>query len=291
MRIVSQFDLAAAWPAPVALVRKRPRANLLSHDPKHAQVSTLVEALINSADSELWRRYCRLATELEGPPAVAPVHARGSMEWQAQQNQKSNQAEQALPAHAEDAGRSRILRRGAAAPFAGAPSPFGAAGSEEFDAFLAQQRGAPSLLTEIDTVERQLVAAFEAAGSSGRCHATGFRDGVRVEVTADWFGRMQLDFGRNAVILPDGPEVAGIEVTIGPAADVAHRGRERPAQAMLRQALMALWERGAFTAGTGSERVLALVLRELGLSPSDPPYGFKSAETVRKLRKALKMSL
>jgi hypothetical protein len=37
--------------------------------------------------------------------------------------------------------------------------------------------------------------------------------------------------------------------------------------------------------------VLALALRELALSPSDPPYGFKSAETVRKLRKALKMSL
>ncbi len=69
------------------------------------------------------------------------------------------------------------------------------------------------------------------------------------------------------------------------------RNRQRPAQAMLRQALVALWRRGAFTAGTGNERVLALALRELGLSAADPPYGFKSAETVRKLRKALKMSL
>jgi hypothetical protein len=72
---------------------------------------------------------------------------------------------------------------------------------------------------------------------------------------------------------------------------VAGRGGERPARAMLREALIALWQRGAFTAGTGNERVLALALRELALSPSDPPYGFKSAETVRKLRKALKMSL
>jgi hypothetical protein len=60
---------------------------------------------------------------------------------------------------------------------------------------------------------------------------------------------------------------------------------------MLREALLRLWERGAFTAGTGNERVLALVLHELQLSPSDPPYGFKSAETIRKLRKTLGMSL
>ena len=91
-------------------------------------------------------------------------------------------------------------------------------------------------------------------------------------------------------------EIAGVEVACGPtAADAAPPAvggrRERPAQAMLRQALIALWERKAFGAGTGNERVLALVLRELGLSPSDPPYGLKSAETVRKLRKALKMSL
>jgi hypothetical protein len=93
------------------------------------------------------------------------------------------------------------------------------------------------------------------------------------------------------VALADGSEIAGIEVTIAAALPRGGRGRERPAQAMLREALVALWQRGAFTAGTGNERVLALALRELGLSPSDPPYGFKSAETVRKLRKALKMSL
>jgi hypothetical protein len=93
------------------------------------------------------------------------------------------------------------------------------------------------------------------------------------------------------VVPPGGSEITGIELTFDSSAAVAGRGRERPAQAMLRQALIALWQRGAFTAGTGNERVLALALRELGLSPSDPPYGFKSAETVRKLRKALKMSL
>jgi hypothetical protein len=255
------------------------------------QASTLVEALINSADPELWRRYCRLAAELEGRPVVAPVYAPGSMEWQAQHEQKSNQTDQAVPAYAEDAGRKRISRRGAPAPFAGAPSPFGGAGGEKFDAFLSRHRGPPSVLTEIDAIENQLVGAFEAAGSSGRCRAIGFHGGARIEVSAAWFGRMQLEFGRNAVVLADGSEVAGIEVTIGSPGAVAGRGRERPAQAMLREALIALWQRGAFTAGTGNERVLALALRELALSPSNPPYGFKSAETVRKLRKALKMSL
>jgi hypothetical protein len=96
------------------------------------------------------------------------------------------------------------------------------------------------------------------------------------------------------VVLPDGSEIADIAMTAAEPRDVAAGGggaRERRAREMLRQALRALWERGAFTAGTGNERVLALVLRELGLSPSDPPYGFKSAETVRKLRKALGMSL
>jgi hypothetical protein len=260
-------------------------------DPRPTPASTLVEALIEGADPGLWRRYCRLAAELEGRPAVAPVHAPGSVEWQRQQDRRSPEAEPALPEHAEDAGRNRILQRGAPMPFAGAPSPFGAAGGGKFDAFLALHRGPPSLLAEIETIEQQLVAAFEAACRSGRYRAAGFRDGVLVEVAADWFGRVQLDFARNAVILPDRSEIAGVEVTTGPSAAAAGRGRERPAQAMLRQALIALWERGAFTAGTGNERVLALALRELGLSPADPPYGFKSAETVRKLRKALKMSL
>jgi hypothetical protein len=260
-------------------------------NPLAIRASTLIEALINSAEPKLWRRYCRLAAELEGRPAVAPVHAPGSMEWQAQQEQKSTQADHALPAYAEDAGRKRISQRGAPAPFAGAPSPFGSAQSEKFDAFLAQHRGPPSVLAEIETIEHQLVGAFEAAGASGRYRATGFRDGARIEVSAAWFGRMQFDFGGNSVVLPDGSEIAGIEVTIGSSVAVAGRGRERPARAMLREALIALWQRGAFTAGTGNERVLALALRELALSPSDPPSGFKSAETVRKLRKALKMSL
>jgi hypothetical protein len=249
----------------------------------------LVEALIDSADAQLWRRFCSLAAELAGSPGAALVYAPGSIEWQAQQNRRPDETKQALPAHAEDAGRRRISRRAVHAPFAGAPSPFGAAGGEAFDAFLAHHRGPSSLLAEIDAIERQLVAALEEAGRTGRCHATGFRGGARVEVAADWFGRAQLDFSRNAVVLPDGSAIAGIEVTLGPSAAVA--GRRRPTHAMLRQALIALWQRGAFTAGTGNERVLVLVLGELGLSPSDPPYGFKSAETVRKLRKALKMSL
>jgi hypothetical protein len=251
----------------------------------------LIEALINNAEPELWRRYCRLATELEGRPAVTPVYAPGSMEWQAQQEQNSNQADQPVPAYAEEAGRKQISQRGAPAPFAGAPSPFGSAESEKFDAFLARHRGPPSVLAEIDAIEYQLVGAFEAAGSSGRFRATGFRDGASIEIPAAWFAQMQFDFSKNSVVLPDGSEIAGIEVTTGSSAAAAGRGRERRARAMLREALIALWQRGAFTAGTGNERVLALALRELALSPSDPPYGFKSAETVRKLRKALKMSL
>ncbi|MGH7029059.1 MAG: hypothetical protein ACREEZ_01395, partial [Stellaceae bacterium] len=157
-----------------------------------------------------------------------------------------------------------------------------------------RHRGDPA---RIEAIEDQLVEAFEAIGRAGGFRASGFRAGGRTEAAADWFGRVRLDFARNAIVLPDGSELAGIEATSSPSAtDAAPTAaavgrRERPAQAMLRQALIALWERKAFGAGTGNERVLALVLRELGLSPSDPPYGLKSAETVRKLRKALKMSL
>lgn len=195
-----------------------------------------------------------------------------------------------------EAGRRRLSQRGTPPAFAGAPSPFGAAGGEAFAEFLAHHRGPPALLTQIQAVEDELVGAFEAAGRSGGFRAAGFRAGARIEAAAEWFGRVRLDFARNAMLLPDGSEIAGIEVSSSPSATdepapAAGGRRQRPAQAMLRQALTALWERGAFGAGTGNERVLALVLRELGLSPSDPPYGLKSAETVRKLRKALKMSL
>ncbi len=254
-------------------------------------VLTLIEALIQSADAELWARYCRLAAaESDIGSRESPAWAPGSVEWQAQQDRQVA-AEPVLPASAVESGRSRLARRGAPPPFAGMPSPLGAAGAGAFDAFVAGHRGPQSLTAQTDAVEAQLIAAFEASGRAGRYRASGFGGGGMTELIADWFGRMRLDFARNAVVLPDGSEIAAIEVMTGPPAIAAGRGRERPAQAMLRQALIALWARGAFTAGTGNERVLGLALRELGLSPADPPYGFKSAETVRKLRKALKMSL
>jgi hypothetical protein len=267
-----------------------------SPDLEPPPVLTLLDALIAGADRELWARYCGLAAELEGRPA-APTPAPGSLEWQRQQAQPTA-AEAPMPKSAVDAGRRRLSQRGAPPPFAGAPSPFGAAGGEAFAEFLADHRGSPSLLARIDAAEDQLVGAFEAAGRAGRFRAGGFRAGAWSEAAPDWFGRIRLDFARNAMLLPDGSKIAGIEVSSGasatdapPSAAAGGRHRQRPAQAMLRQALTALWERGAFGAGTGNERVLALVLSELGLSPSDPPYGLKSAETVRKLRKALKMSL
>lgn len=257
---------------------------------------SLLEALIAVADRQLWTAYCRLAAELDSRPVTAPVHAPGSVEWQRQQDRGPAAAEPELSAEAEAAGRARLCRRGAAPPFAGAPSPFGAAEGASFDAFLALRRGSPELLAQIEAVEQRLVDGFEAAGRDGGLRASGFRGGAMVEAAADWFGRARLDFVRNAMVLPGGAEIAGIAVSLGrdpgrPRPAVPVRNRERPAQAMLRQALVALWQRGAFSAGTGNERVLALALRELGLSPADPPYGFKSAETVRKLRKALKMSL
>lgn len=146
-------------------------------------------------------------------------------------------------------------------------------------------------MAAIAAIEQRLIEGFEAAGRAGRFQASGFCNGARRELDPDWFGRVRLDFSRNAVVLPDGSVIAGIEVTLAAARGQAGTGGERSARAMLREALVALWERGEFTAGTGNERVLALALRELGLSASDPPYGFKSAETVRKLRKTLNMSL
>jgi hypothetical protein len=251
--------------------------------------SNLAEALITTADRQLWARYCRLSAALEGIGRAAPrVCAVGSVEWQ---EQRVRLSQQPLTEEDEAAGRRQLARRSAPLAFAGVPSPLGAAGGAAFDQFIARHRGPPALLAEIGGVEQELVSAFELAGRSGRYRAAGFCDGTRKELDPVWYGRVQLDFGRNAVVLPDRTEIVGVEVTIGAPSASGGPGQERPARAMLREALVKLWERGAFTAGTGNERVLALALRELGLSASDPPYGFKSAETVRKLRKTLKMSL
>lgn len=258
-------------------------------------ILTLSEALIATAEPQLWKRYCRLAVDLSGnasATAVEPVFAVGSVEWQRQQDQLPVLQETALAAAEQAAGRRRLAQRGAAPPFAGAPSPFGAAGKAAFDEFVTHHRGPPALQTEIAAVEQELVSAFEIAGRTGRFRAAGFCDGARVEVEPEWFGQIQFDFAGNQLMLPGGSAIAGVEAILATAATGAGRGaRERPAKAMLRDALTALWARGAFTAGTGNERVLALVLQELHLSASDPPYGFKSAETIRKLRKALNMSL
>lgn len=253
-------------------------------------VLTLIDALIAISERQLWARYCRLAVELAGGTSgPRPVFAVGSVEWQRQQNQPQ---ETALGVAEETAGRRRLAQRGAAPAFAGVPSPFGAAGKAAFDEFVAGHQGPPALLAEVGTVEDELVLAFKAAGRAGRFRAAGFCDGARIEVEPEWFGQIQFDFAGNRLILPGGSAIAGPEMTLETAVARSGRGaRERPAKAMLRDALTALWARGAFTAGTGNERVLALVLQELRLSASDPPYGFKSAETVRKLRKSLNMSL
>jgi hypothetical protein len=256
-----------------------------------APVFSLAEALIAAADPALSARYCRLAAALESGPDIVPAPARGSVEWQRQQDGTTAEAPPPVPPAALAAARSRLSRRGAPRRFSGMPSPFAGAGAE-FAEFLARQRGPAALLAEIDGVEDRLVAAFEAEGRAGRFRVSGFRAGARVEVEADWFGRVRLDFASNTIVLPDGSTIAGIEVMRGTEVPAAGDGRrERPARAMLRQALLTLWQRGAFGAGTGNERVLALVLRELGVSAANPPYGLKSAETVRKLRKELNMSL
>jgi hypothetical protein len=253
---------------------------------------TLVEALAAIAEPGMWQRYCRLAAALEQPAAgrAAPVYAVGSVEWQHQQEEPVT-AGPPLSAECDAAGRRRLAARGMAAPFAGGVSPLGAASGAAFENFLSSRRGPAGGLSEIDAVEERLIDAFESAGRAGRYRASGFGDGARHEIEADWFGRVRLDFARNRVVLPDGSEIAGVMVAMAPSAARGPGPGERPARAMLRQALLALWQRGAFTAGTGNERVLALALRELGLSAADPPYGFKSAETVRRLRKALGMSL
>ena len=254
-------------------------------------VLTLTEALIATADQPLWQRYCRLAAALAGATApVEPTFAIGSVEWQRHREQRPTSQRNPLSPQEQAAGRQRLGVRGVQPSFAGAPSPFGATGGTEFDAFVADRERAP-LLSEIKPVEEQLVGAFEKAGRAGRYRVVGISAAATKEIDPDWFGRMRLDFASNRVELPDGSVIAGVEVTFAPVNASGPGKRARPAQAMLREALIALWERGAFTAGTGNERVLALVLQELRLSASDPPYGFKSAETIRKLRKALKMSL
>ncbi len=254
---------------------------------------TLIEALIATADQSLWQRYCRLAAGLTGDVSVPaePTFAIGSVEWQRQQDQLPTSATDPPSAHQQAAGRRRLGTRGAQPSYARAPSPFGAAGGAAFDEFIAGLRGQERLLAEMESLEHQLVSAFENAGRAGHYRAVGIFDAEKKEVDPDWYGRMRLDFASNRFELSDGSVIAGVEVTFVPADACRSGKRERPAQAMLRETLIALWERGAFTAGTGNERVLGLVLQELRLSASDPPYGFKSAETIRKLRKTLKMSL
>jgi hypothetical protein len=255
---------------------------------------TLTEALAMTAEPALWRGFCRLAAALAAgaEDKVVPVYAIGSVEWQRQQQALQHAAtEPPLSADAAAAGRQRLGARGAPAPFAGAVSPLGAVGVRAFTEFVARARGTEAGIAEIDAIEQRLVAGFEADGRAGRFQASGFYNGARKDIDPEWFGRVKLDFAGNRVVLPDGSAIAGITVAIASPAPPAARANERPARAMLREALVTLWQRGAFTAGTGNERVLALVLRELGLSEADPPYGFKSAETVRKLRKELGMSL
>jgi hypothetical protein len=251
---------------------------------------TLLQYLIAAADKRLWARYCRLAAELEaGTAGTSPVYALGSVEQQ-REERAPRRGEYVIEAKQEAAGRGRLAQRGAPSAFAGAPSPLGAFGAAAFADFVASRRGPAELLAEIDAVEQGLVDAFERAGRAGHYCAVGFCNGAKREVEPEWFGRIGLDFAHNEIRLPDGSVIAGIGVT--PASPIAaeRSARERPARAILRKALVALWERCAFTAGTGNERVLALVLQELRLSASDPPYGFKSAETIRKLRKTLHMS-
>lgn len=251
---------------------------------------TLIEALAATAEPALWRCYCRLAAALTQPGAsrAAPVYAIGSLEWRRRQEEPDDPP---VSDEIEAAGRRRLTARGSPPPFAGGVSPLGAAGGGAFDEFVASRRGPAALLSEVEETEQRLVDAFKAAGRAGNYRLSGFRNGARQEIEPDWFGQVQLNFARNRVVLPDGSEIMGVMVAMAPPAARGTGSRGRPAQAMLREALLALWQRGALTAGTGNERVLALALRELGLSAADPPYGFKSAETVRRLRKALGMSL
>ena len=259
--------------------------------PNSASGLTLIEGLIATADKRLWQRYCRLAAKLTGDSAPAePTFAIGSVEWPRQQDQPPNPANP-LSAHEQAAGRQRLALRGAKPSFSGAPSPLGAAGFAAFDEFIASPQRQASLLAEIEALEDELLGSFENAVRSGHYRVVGIYDAAKKEIDPDGFGRMGLDFARNRLELPDGSVIAGVEVTLTPVNVPSSGKRERPAQAMLREALITLWERGAFTAGSGNERVLGLVLQELRLSASDPPYGLKSAETIRKLRKALNMSL
>lgn len=251
---------------------------------------TLLQCLIATADKRVWAQYCRLAVELEpGMAGTSPVYAVGSVEQQ-REERAPRRSEYVIEAKQEAAGRRRLAQRGALSAFAGAPSPLGAFGAAAFADFVACRRGPAELLAEIDAVEQELVDAFERAGRAGHYCAVGFCNGAKREVEPDWFGRIGLDFANNQIRLPDGSVIAGSGATLAAADTAGRSARERPACTMLRKALVALWERGAFTAGTGNERVLALVLQELRLSASDPPYGFKSAETIRKLRKTLQMS-
>jgi hypothetical protein len=251
---------------------------------------SLVDALIATADPERWRRYCRLAAALPDGNAASETELAASAEASQCHRVPGAPSPTQIPAADQAAGRRRLARRGLPEVFAGALSPFGAAGAAAFDAFIARHRGPPALAAEIETLEQTLVAAFEAAGRAGRFCAAGFCGGAVRAVEPGWFGQIRLDFAADRIVLPDGSQIAGIRVTFD-ALGGGSGARERPARAMLREALERLWQRAAFTAGTGNERVLALVLQELQLSAADPPYGFKSAETIRKLRKALGMSL
>ena len=168
---------------------------------------TLIDAVIATANKAQWQRYCRLAIELTGAGTQAePSFAIGSVEWQRQRDQPPGNspdtqicpAAQNLPNTQEQAaGRRRLALRGAQPSFAGAPSPFGAAGGAAFDEFIASRRGDAPSFAEIESLEEQLVGGFENAGRSGRFRMVGIFDAAKKEVDPDWFGRMRLDFANN----------------------------------------------------------------------------------------------
>jgi hypothetical protein len=155
---------------------------------------TLIDAVIATANQAHWQRYCRLAIELTGAGAQAePTFAIGSVEWQRQRDQppvsRTNlPSTQNLPntqAQAQAAGRRRLALRGAQPSFAGAPSPFGAAGGAAFDEFIANRRGEAPSFAEIESLEEQLVGAFESAGRSGRFRMVGIFAAAKKEVDPD----------------------------------------------------------------------------------------------------------
>ena len=146
----------------------------------------MLDALVAIGAPEHWRSYCDLAGEVEMAFGRATKTAEG-------------------------AGRSRLMRGGER--FSGLIDCY------EREALCLRRPSADLLLTEIAAMEEVLITQFREELRSGKHEVTGYRgDGHRRRIEPDDLSDATIDLTAiigNALVMPDGTRISGIEIMIG----------------------------------------------------------------------------